>query len=153
MKITWKKTLTGVAAPALAILFVTAASWSMAEGDAPRHDPQHKVDHLVKMLQLTDEQEATVLTLLTASFEESEVDHERLHTLREELLNQPESFDKATALTTADEIGQITTRMVYRMASTRAAIYQLLDDEQKVAMAQMSEKRGYKRRGHKPDDF
>ncbi len=153
MKITWKKALIGMVAPALATLFVTAASWSMPDGDAPRHDPQHKVDRLVKMLQLTEEQEATVQTLLTASLEESEVDHQRLRTLREERLNKPESFDKTTALTAAEEIGQITTRMVYRMASTRAAIYQLLDHEQKVAMAEMAEKRGHKRRGHQPDDF
>lgn len=156
MKMNLRKALLGVVAPALATLVVAAASWSMSGSEAPRHDPQQKVSHLAKMLQLTEEQEVSVKTLLMASFEESEADHERLRALRAELLDQPESFVEATAQSAADEIGQITSRMVYRMASTRAAIYQLLDDEQRLAMNEMDEwsgKRGDKRHGHQRPPF
>jgi Spy/CpxP family protein refolding chaperone len=145
------RAILSVVAPALATLFVAAASWSLPNGDDSRHDPQHRITHLAKMLELTEEQEASVQSLLTTSFEESEVDKERLHVLKEQLLDQPDTFDAGAAQTAADEIGQITGRMVYRMASNYAAIYQLLDDEQKVEMKEMAEslgKRGEKRRGH-----
>lgn len=145
------RTILSVVAPALATLFVSAASWSLPDGEESRHDPQHKVEMLAKMLDLTEEQEATVETLLTESMEESEGDKERLHALKAQLLDQADAFNDASAQMTADEIGQITSRMVYRKASTYAAIYQLLDDEQKEAMNEMGEwakKRGEKRRGH-----
>ena len=150
MNKTLKKVLMGVVAPALATLFVAAAGWSMPPGDTPP-DPQRRAAHLAEVLELTDEQTVAVQTLMTASFEQAEADRERLHSLRSQLLDQPAAFDASTAQATADEIGQITGRMVYRMASSRAEIYQLLTDEQKEIMDQMGErkgKRGDKRRGH-----
>ncbi|CAA0098479.1 Uncharacterised protein [Halioglobus japonicus] len=150
MKLNLNRVLLSIVAPAMATLFVAAASWSMPQDDDKRHDPQHRVNHLAKMLELTDEQEATVQTLLTTSFEESEADRERLHVLKDQLLKQPGNFDAATAQAAADEIGQITSRMMYRMANNFAEIYQLLDDEQRVEMAEMAERmseRGGKRHG------
>lgn len=143
-----KRAILSFVAPAVATLLVSAASWSLPEGDDSRHDPQHKVTMMVKMLKLTDEQEATVNTLLRESIEASAADKERLHVLKQQLRAQADTFDEASAQRAADEIGQITSRMAYRMASTQAAIYQLLDDEQKLAMNELSAKRGAKGRGH-----
>lgn len=150
MKKTLKKVFIGVVGPALAMLFVAASGWSMPHGDGPV-DPQLKVAHMAQMLELTEEQTATVQALVTTSFEASAADRERLHSLKAQLLNQPAAFDAGAAQATADEIGQITSRRVFRMASTRAQIYQLLNDEQKEMMDEMSQragKRGDKRRGH-----
>tara|TARA_R110002073_G_scaffold6066_6_gene36621 strand:+ start:7647 stop:8114 length:468 start_codon:yes stop_codon:yes gene_type:complete len=149
MNKTLKKVFMGVVGPALATLFVAASGWSMSHGDGPA-DPQRKVAHMAQMLQLTEEQTATVQTLVTTSFEASAADRQRLHSLKAQLLDQPASFDAGPAQATADEIGQITSRMVFRMASTRAQIYQLLNDEQKEKMDEMSlraGKRGDKRPG------
>jgi len=41
----------------------------------------------------------------------------------------------------ADEIGEITSRMVFQAVSTHAEIYQLLTDEQKEEMDAMMEQR------------
>ena len=143
-----KKTVLSFVAPALATLCISTASWSLPNGDDSRHDPQHKVTIMAKMLGLTEEQEATVNTLLAHSLEESERDKERLHVLREQLRGQADTFDEVSTQLAADEIGQITSRMVYRRASTHAAIYQLLDDEQKVEMDEWSAQRSAKRRAH-----
>lgn len=145
MKKSLNKVMIGAIASGIVTLFITAVSWSMPPGDGPGHDPEHMVTHLTKVLHLTEEQQASVQTLLATSSEETGVDAERLHTLRDEMRDQTAAFNAATAQTAADEIGQITSRMVYRMASTRAAIYQLLDDEQKVAMNELEEKRGERR--------
>jgi Spy/CpxP family protein refolding chaperone len=156
VKLNMKKIVLSIVAPAMATLFVAAASWSLPQGDGERPDPQHRITHLSKMLELTDEQEATVQTLMTSSFEESEADRERLRELRDQLKEQAASFDAATVQATADEIGQITSRMVYRRAYDRAQIYQLLDDEQRVMMAEMAEHRrehGGKRGGHRDAPF
>ena len=153
MNKTLKKTLLGVVAPALATLFVAAAGWSMPDGNDARHDPQKRVAHMAEVLELTDEQVVTVQSLMTASFEASDADRERIHALKEQLLSQPEAFDASTAQVMADEIGNITSGMVLRMATTRAEIYQLLDDEQKLAMNEMASKRGGKRGGHHRPPF
>lgn len=160
VKLNMKKALLSIVAPAMATLFVAAASWSLPQGDDGRPDPQHRITHLAKMLELSEEQEATVQTLMIASFEESEADRERLRELRDQLRGEPGSFDAATAQVAADEIGQITSRMVFRRANDRAQLYQLLDEEQRVMMTEMAEhrrerggKRGGKRGGHRGAPF
>ncbi|MCB1689817.1 MAG: Spy/CpxP family protein refolding chaperone [Halioglobus sp.] len=151
MKVKLNRVLLSIVAPALATLFVAAASWSVPHDDERQHDASHRVAHLAKVLDLSEEQEAEVQTLLTSTLEASEADKSRLHVLKQQLLNEPGAFDAGSAQVTADEVGQITSRMVYRMASTYAAIYQLLDDEQRVEMQEMAEKmgeRGGRRHGH-----
>ena len=156
MKLNMKRIILSIVAPAMATLFVAAASWSLPQDGGERPDPQHRITHLAKMLELTEEQEATVQTLMSTSFEESEADRERLRELRDQLRGEPGSFDAATAQAAADEIGQITSRMVFRRANDRAQIYQLLDDEQRVMMAEMAEHRrehSGKRGGHRGGPF
>jgi Spy/CpxP family protein refolding chaperone len=49
------------------------------------------------------------------------------------------AFDAGEAQRLADEIGQITSRMVYQAASTQARIYQLLDEEQRAELGEFME--------------
>jgi Spy/CpxP family protein refolding chaperone len=156
MKKSLTKALMGAIASGMATLFITAATWSMPHGDASGHDPERMMTYMAKMLDLTEEQQARVETLLTTAFEEAGVDAERLHILSDEILGQPETFDETTAQATADEIGRIASHMIYRMASTHAAIYQLLDDEQQLAMNDLDEwsgARGEKWRGRQRYPF
>ena len=62
-------------------------------------------------------------------------------------------FDPGKAQTVADEIGQLTGRMVYQASETFAKVYQVLDAEQRTKLDEMMAKRGERggRRGDKPD--
>jgi periplasmic protein CpxP/Spy len=151
MKTSINRVLIGAVASGLTTLFIAAFSWSTPHGDTEDHSPERMVIHMAKMLDLTDEQQAIIEPLLSSTLEESRADAERLHVLRDELRSQRQAFDATSAQVAADQIGQITSRLAYRMASTQAEIYQLLDDEQKVALTEMEEwreKRHGKRRGH-----
>jgi len=149
------RVLPAAVAAGMTAILIAAAAWSMPHGGGRSHDPQRMIDHLEKHLDLTGEQRAAVQSLLSAMFTASETDIERLHTLRDTLREQRDDFEADRTQAAADEIGQITTRMVYRMASTQAQIYQLLNDEQKKLLDKMDKKRKARRdqwreRWHEP---
>ncbi len=151
MKEKLHKALLSIVAPALATLFVAAASWSQPPDVGERHDPQYRAAHLAKMLDLNEAQQASVRTLLTTSYKESAPDKARLRELKEQLFSESDSFDSGAAQVVADEIGEITARMVYRMASTRAAVYQVLEPGQQAEMNEMLKRMAEhrdRRRGH-----
>jgi protein CpxP len=139
------RVLPAALAAGMTAILIAAAAWSMPHGAGRSHDPQRMIDYLEKQLDLTGEQRAAVQPLLSAMFTAAETDAERLHTLRDTLREHRDVFEAGRAQAAADEIGQITTRMVYRMASTQAQIYQLLNDEQKKLLDKMDKKRKARR--------
>lgn len=150
MQHTATKTLLGTLGVVVVTLCVSMATWSRPHGPDGEHspDPGRMLEHMSKKLELTDEQESAISALMRTSFEDSSVDRERVHQLRETLQGQLQEFNEHSAREATDEIGDITARMAYRMASTQAGIYQLLSEEQRAEMEGMMEKRA-ERRGHR----
>jgi Spy/CpxP family protein refolding chaperone len=124
------------------VVLLSAAAWAMGPGGGMDHDPTRMVEHMSRKLDLSDEQKAEVETLVSSSRQASAQDMQRMRELRGEMRAQANNFDADKARTIADEIGQITGRLAYQAAETRAGVYQLLNDEQRAQMAQMMEKRG-----------
>jgi Spy/CpxP family protein refolding chaperone len=103
------------------------------------------VAHMTDRLDLTEEQAGRVKQLTTKARERLAADRTRLAELREQLKAQRDNFDAGKAQVMADEIGEITSRMVFQAVSTHAEIYQLLTDEQKAEMDVMMEQRESRR--------
>lgn len=135
-----------------ALVSLSATSWSMHHrGSGMDHDPGRMLSHMAERLELTDEQRTQVRALVDAGREESAADRARLEELRGRLEAMRADFDPGEAQTIADEIGQITGRMVYRFASAYAEFYGLLTDAQRAELEQLQQERGERRdRWHKP---
>ena len=140
------KALMGAAMAGLALLSLSAGSWAMSHGGGMDHDPAKMLAHMSERLDLTQEQQDQIKEVMASSRTQSTADRERMKVLREEMRAQRDNFDAGQAQKLADEIGEITSRMVFEATSTHAGIYQLLTDEQKAEMDAMMEKR-HERRG------
>lgn len=114
------------------------AGWAK-DGYRMHGDPAQMVARMADKLDLSEDQQAGIETILTETRQQSAADHARLRELRQQLRAQPGAFDADAARRQADEIGQITGRMVYQAASTQAQIYQLLDEEQRAEMEEFME--------------
>ena len=145
MKNSFTKALIGTVAAGTVLLSLSAASWSMGHGGGMSFDPARMVAHMTDRLDLSEEQESEVTALLSATSEQSASDRQRLGELREGLRAQRDNFDAGTSQKMADEIGEITARMVFQATSTHAQIYQLLSEEQRVQMDEMMAKREERR--------
>jgi Spy/CpxP family protein refolding chaperone len=145
MKKSLLKALISSVAAGFTMLFVAVGSWSMPHGGGHDLNSEHMVSYLSRKLNLTEEQEAGVNELLTASIEEFEPDMQRLRTLHKQLRNPAGAFDEVSAREAADEIGGITARMVFLKASTFAEISGLLTEEQRLQALELMEKRGERR--------
>lgn len=153
MKHSISRTLIAGTAVLVTTVSLAAAAWPGKPGGDRHIDPERMVERLTRHLELTAEQQAQAENLFTSSFEESSADRARMEELRETLKGSAAEFDAGTVQATADEIGDLTSRMVYRRASTQASLYQLLDEEQRAEMEEFREKRGQRRehsRGHVP---
>jgi Spy/CpxP family protein refolding chaperone len=113
----------------------------MGHGGGMDFDPGRMVAHMTDRLDLTDEQASRVKQLTTSGKDQSAADRKRIQELREQLRAQRDNFNAGEAQMMADEIGEITSRMVFQAVSTHAKIYQLLTDEQKEEMDAMMEQR------------
>ena len=129
------------AAVVVTTVSLTAAAWSSSHRGERGPAPEKMVDRLTLHLDLSEKQQIQARALFTQSFDESKSDRERLMALREGLSEQTIAFDAGMVQTAADEIGGITSRMVYRRASTQASLYQLLDEEQQEEMTELKERR------------
>ena len=117
-----------------------AAATGWAKGGYGMHgDPTRMVAQMADKLDLSDEQQAAIEAILTETRGQSAADHARLQALRQQLRSQRAGFDAAEAQRLADEIGQITSRMVFQAASSQAQIYQLLDEEQREELDEFME--------------
>ena len=144
MNKTLSKLLPGTAL--MGVLLLSSGAWSM--GPAPEHDMGRVLEHMADELDLSESQEEKIETLMNESRDAGREDQQRLSELRTELREMRSDFDAGRAQQLADEMGEVTSRIAYRMASTHAQIYEQLDAEQREefeAMAERREKRFEKR--------
>jgi Spy/CpxP family protein refolding chaperone len=145
MKKSIGKALLGATMAGLALLSLSATSWAMKHGGGMDHDPARLVAHMTQQLDLSEEQQNQVAGLLNSSQEQNAADRERLQVLREQMHAQRQNFDSGEAQKLADEIGEITGRMVFNATKTHSEIYQLLTAEQRQEMDALMEKRSERR--------
>ena len=136
--------LLGAALAGVALLSLSAASWSRDHGGM-YHDPERMVEHMTERLDLDEGQRNQVEQIISSGREQAEQYREELQSLREQLRAMREDFDPDTARSIADRIGVISGEMVYQAASNKAEIYGLLSEEQRGQMEAMMEKRGSRR--------
>ena len=150
----WRSLACGGALAGAVLMSMTA--WSMGPQHGAGGDPSRMIAHMSERLDLSDEQKSEVDTLVTAARQSSEADRARMQELREQLSAMKSNFDPGKAQAVADEIGQLTGRMVYQATETFAKVYQVLDAEQRTQLDAMMKKRaehGGRRGkgGNKPD--
>jgi len=136
---------TYVLASALCGVFATsAATFAMGHrgGDS---DPSRMLEHMSDRLELTENQHDEIEQIFASAREQTAEDRARLDELRNELQAMRPDFDPGRAQAIADEIGQITARMAYGMASTQAQVYQQLDAQQREEYDQMAASRDKRR--------
>ena len=140
-----------IGAAAATALAASAAVWSMGPGGGGDHDPGRMLAHMADKLDLTAAQQASAEELLSASREANQADRQRLQVLRQQLQAMRGDFDAGKAQGIAEEIGQITSRMVFQSSKTWSGVYQLLDAEQREEldnlMARREAHRGKSRKG------
>ncbi len=141
------RALIGGTAVLVTTVSLAVAAWPGKPGGDRAPDPEHMVERLTRHLELTAEQQDRAEEIFSQGFEEARADHERIEELHESLRGQVAEFDAGAAQATADEIGAITSRMVYRRASAQASLYQILDEEQRAELEAFAKKRE-KRREH-----
>jgi len=93
--------------------------------------------HMVDALGLTETQERTISEILNSARESTLTDRHRMKALRAQLRDQRAAFDPGEVQAIADEMGQITARTVYSMASAQAQVYQTLDATQQANLDQI----------------
>ncbi len=135
-----------IVAATLGVLVSASASvWSMGHRWGMDQDPSRMLEHMADRLELTDSQQVEARQIFDGISDASKVDRKRLDELRDELKNMRENFDPGRAQKIADEIGEITSRMVYRFYSSYAEFHALLTDEQKAQLEELQEQRGERR--------
>lgn len=114
-------------------------------GPGPRGDhppsPGRMIERMAEHLDLSEEQKSQIEQIYADSHERGEVDRERLMALRSQLRGSSEDFDSGAVQAAADEIGQITSRMTYRMASTQHQVREVLTEDQRAELDAWAEKR------------
>ena len=129
---------------------MSAGAWTMGHQGGMDHDPARMLAHMADKLELSPEQRAEVEQLLTEATQANATDRNRMKELRAELMAQRTSFDAAAAQRIADEIGQITGRMVYRASETWAQVYRRLNAEQRAELdAMMAQRQARRGKWHK----
>lgn len=129
-----------IGAAAATTLAASAAVWSMGPGGGD-HDPGRMLTHMADKLDLSAAQRASVEELMSASREANQADRQRLQVLRQQLQAMRGDFDADKAQGIADEIGQITSRMVFQTSKTWSGVYQLLDTEQREELDNLMARR------------
>ncbi len=121
---------------------MSLAAWAMEPQDGMGGDPNRMFAQMSERLDLSSEQKAKVETLMTTARETSAADRKRMQELRAQMMAMKGEFDAARARKLADEIGQLTGRMVYQATDTFAQVYKVLDDKQRTQLDGMMAKRG-----------
>jgi Spy/CpxP family protein refolding chaperone len=147
----WKTWACGGALATAAAM--SMAAWSMEPSHGMGGDPARMIAYLSDRLDLSAEQQTEVDSLALAAKQGSDADRARMNELRSQMLAMKGNFDPGTAQSVADEIGQLTGRMVYRASETFARVYQVLNSEQRTELDSMMAKHGERggRRGYGGD--
>ena len=119
----------------------SAASWAIGPQRGMDHDPGRMMSHMADQLDLTEEQQAEVKSLLASSRESNAGAHQRLMELRKGMMEMRADFDADKARDISDEIGDLTGQLVYQASTTWAGVYRLLDAEQRTELDELIKKR------------
>jgi Spy/CpxP family protein refolding chaperone len=144
-----KSVLAGLGAGLITLCLATAA-WSMPTGGDRHPNPEKMLEMMSEKLELDEGQRAAIGKVLAQAEEESEADRERMLKLRE-MIDEGVALDNTQIEALANEMGELTTRMVRGRLTTQAGIQALLNDEQREEMAELLEhrkKRNEHRRSH-----
>ena len=120
---------------------LSVAGWAMGHEGGKTHDPAKMLAHMSAKLDLSSEQQTEVSSLLAAAKQTNASDRERMTELRGQMMAQRDSFDATEVRKIADEIGQVTGRMVFRASETWSQVYQLLNAEQRAELETLMAKR------------
>ena len=118
-------------------MLISATAWSMGPQDGQRMgppEPGKMLERMTRDLDLTDQQSAQISALITDGRAAAEADRKRMHGIYDSLRDMRESFDETEARKLTDELGQISSRMAYRMASKGAEVYAVLTPEQRTQL-------------------
>lgn len=124
-------------------LGLTALSLSLEArpGKGGDHDFLDRLEFIADRIGLTDQQEADINSIINSSQLTNAVDRERAVQIKDELHGLTENFDASQAQILADEMGEITARLVYTKAETQAAVQAVFTAEQKEMLQAMREER------------
>ncbi|TDG14157.1 hypothetical protein E2F43_11830 [Seongchinamella unica] len=135
----------------MGVLLLSVSAWSM--GQSHERDMDRMLSHMTEALNLSEGQQAGIETLLNEVREEGGAERERMNEIRGQLKAMRTDFNAGEAQQLADELGVITSRMAYRMASAQAQVYQQLEPAQQEhfeVLAERREQRSEKRREKHP---
>ncbi len=145
MKTLIKAAMTGAALSGVLLL----SAGAVAMGHHPGHNPERMLAHMTEKLELTETQQTQIEALLAENRSAMQADRQRMDEIRDSLKAMRADFDAGQVTRLTDELGEITSRMAYSLASTQADVYQLLTAEQREEMDELQaarEKRMQKRR-------
>jgi Spy/CpxP family protein refolding chaperone len=108
-----------------------------------------QLEFVADRLGLTDDQESQINEIIDAAELVTAVDRERMKQIREALHAMREEFDAGEAQVLANEFGEITARLAYSGAETRAAIHAVFTPEQLQQLEEMKAQRS-DMSGHRP---
>ena len=131
---------------------VSVAAWSMGPPPGMDPDPVRMIARMSSSLDLTAEQKTKVESVLAAAKEAGAADRARLQELRTQMMTQRTDFDAPKAHKIADEIGQLTGRMVYLASESWSKVYQELNADQKAKLDSMMAERDARRGRSRQDD-
>lgn len=120
-------------------LLASGAAFSQAHRQP--FDGERMLAHMTEQLDLSESQSRAIGEILENGKAQAEADIKRLGEIRQALEGQAADFDAGRTQKLADELGEISARMAYRMTSKHAEIYQLLSPEQRGQMEALRERR------------
>jgi len=119
-------------AAAFLVASVSIAGPSMGHSGPPfERDPTELVSHMAERLDLSDDQQSRITTLLEAEHGQVQSDRDQLKSLRDQLVSMEGDFDSDSTRVITDEMGVISGRLAYSRASTFSEINQILTEDQR----------------------
>ncbi|HAN69663.1 MAG TPA: hypothetical protein DCQ70_14380 [Halieaceae bacterium] len=130
----------GTAVIALAAAIAAAPGFAAPE----RGDPERMLERMTRHLELSESQQSAIGELLQEAAAEGAEDRARMKEIREALREQGENFDATASESLTRELGEVTARSAYRRTETRAAVRDLLNEEQRAELDAAESERGKK---------
>ncbi len=112
-------------------------------------NPMQMVARMSEQLELSEEQQDSVIALLRSEQEEIAGEREHLKELHLLMMAQGEEFDPEVAHDFAEQIGAATAKLAYSRAYTFAQIRTILDDDQRAKLSEMQERRKSQGKGRR----
>lgn len=141
--------------PLLLSLTALLLAGNAALADEHKGPPDRQHPHWERMaehLSLTEEQQAAWKALMAQGQEQGASDRQRSRDIQQQLRELRGNYDAGRAQALANELGEIKARQALRHAEHQAAVYQMLEPEQRERWDAARQHRGSDRgKGHKHD--